>query len=165
MSDEIAILKKTSLFVGLIVVGLGTLIGLGMIKSDGFIAAGTGHIRSLAQLAYFGRAPASVAAVRPIVSEVKLSCLKPKSVVCANCAQRVRLLGHACGPAARPWSVENIVNESNRFHATVFPLDNGQFTTDYMDLQPGANHLTVSMKDSRGRTHLKNFILIRGFAN
>ncbi len=43
-----------------------------------------------------------------------------------------------------------IVNKSNGFTASVFPIKELQFTTDFIDLKDGDNQLVITLKDPAG---------------
>jgi hypothetical protein len=60
----------------------------------------------------------------------------------------LRLLGTSCGQLGVEVSVQNI---SNGFTAEVIGLKDAKYTTDFIDLKEGENHLKITRKDSEGK--------------
>lgn len=53
-----------------------------------------------------------------------------------------------------------VKNRSNGFTATVFENEKG-FLTDFIDLKPGANDLSVEYTDQKGETQISSFTIFR----
>jgi hypothetical protein len=67
-------------------------------------------------------------------------------------ARQVRLKTSMCRGYQFDLDKSNIVNRANGFEATLFQLEKGGFSSDYINLVDGQNQIAVQLKDSKGRT-------------
>ncbi len=73
----------------------------------------------------------------------------------------VQLRLSRCGNFSKKKNSEMvIVNKTNGYTASVFNLTNGEMQTDLIQLQSGANEITIQYLQSNGETHLENISLV-----
>lgn len=65
-------------------------------------------------------------------------------------AKRVRLKASFCDGLAMSLNESSVVNRANGFEATLFNLESGGFTSDYISLAEGRNQLLFQLKNSKG---------------
>lgn len=100
-----------------------------------------------------GRSPASVAAT-PSKENIEIDCTDNQER--QSTASKIRLIGKLCGlmdpDDAKKLMKISIVNNANKFNATIFTEQNaGKFSTDYIPLNSGENpvHLEFSYRGGR----------------
>lgn len=106
-----------------------------------------------------GRGPASVykgaaALLETTQAEVIIDCAQ-KIMSSELRAKRVRFLGRNCGFNAT--SEVSLVNSSNGFSASFMVHSEQEFTTDYVDVNPGENHFLFSRKNQAGKVIEQSF--------
>lgn len=85
------------------------------------------------------------------VEIVTLDCLKDGvHVTMVSLAKQIRLKGRLCGGRNADLNKSSIVNRANGFAATLFNLENGNFTSDYISLEEGQNQIMFEMEDKAG---------------
>lgn len=85
------------------------------------------------------------------VSDFNVECDEAAESTFAETIQQVRLRGKTCSPSKKAkLTSTQIRNQTNGFIATVFTSDESKFTTDYINLKPGENHITIDMTFSDG---------------
>ncbi len=76
---------------------------------------------------------------------------------------QIRLLGELCQKHLKKDLLHSeVINLSNGFVATVFSGKSGQFTTDYISLEKGLNHIVVRNQLASGRFENHDYLLERG---
>lgn len=102
--------------------------------------------------------------------DLSLSCKGPQYASFTSGVTQVRLSGVLClndgVPVGGQRSVQDIEssdirNLSNGYSATVFHLERGGFTTDYISLKPGANRIRVAHTLKDGQTESREYIIKR----
>lgn len=73
-------------------------------------------------------------------------------------ASLVRLSGYGC---VKKGANMDIVNHTNGRIATVFPLEEDGFTTDYMDLSEGENEVSITTQEVDGPPKVTQVKIIR----
>lgn len=73
-------------------------------------------------------------------------------------ASLVRLSGYGC---IKKGANMDVVNHTNGRVATVFPLEEDGFTTDYMDLSVGENQVSITTQDADGQPKTTQVKIIR----
>lgn len=104
--------------------------------------------RQPASLITVREATGSRSAMRSVVSTLSLECIESlQNVEIKSQSRQLRLVGKSCVPTedTRPLS---ITNTSNGFVATVFQKPNQEFTTDYMYLKDGMNHIVIARQEA-----------------
>ncbi len=75
---------------------------------------------------------------------------------------QIRLLGQLCRDQfKKEFTNSEVVNLSNGFVATVFPGKLGHFTTDYISLEKGLNHIVVRNRLASGHIENRDYLLER----
>lgn len=87
-----------------------------------------------------------------------VACGPQEPVELAAAFSQARFQGPNCSADE---TVIGVTNQSNGMTATIFQLPNGQFTTDYLQLQPGENHIQVKRKTKDGEEHTKTLVVVR----
>lgn len=73
-------------------------------------------------------------------------------------ASLVRLSGRGC---VKKGASADVINHTNGRVATIFPLEEDGFTTDYMDLSVGENNVSITMKAEDGSQKVTAVKIIR----
>lgn len=151
--SEISILKKTSLLAGLLVAAFACVDVLTILEPPAFSQV----------TEVLGRGPASLPeefpqiAATEIATELNLDC-SSETETGLSFGSEVRIMGTNCaGPKSKP--VVSIVNLSNGFSATVFPLTGTAFTTDFISLNRGENRIEMSHVGTSGKKQTRSFVL------
>ena len=85
------------------------------------------------------------------VETVSLGCLRHNShIEMKSTAKQIRLKSELCGGKAAALDSSSIVNRANGFEATLYNLENGGFTSDYISLENGLNQLMFEINDNAG---------------
>jgi len=86
------------------------------------------------------------------VETLKLDCIRNGAhLELKSLAHQVRLLTDLCPGHRVDLEKSNIVNKANGFEATLFQLEKGGFSSDYINLVDGANEIVMQLTDSRGQ--------------
>jgi hypothetical protein len=160
-------------FTSLLVFGLGLWLWVSVSTPP------AGH-RDLASLASPSREPSSLktdgGAVDPVnfdtpkadahvetkVETFLLDCFHDGArVELKSVARQVRLKTGTCPGHKVNLDESNIVNHANGFEATLFQLEQGGFSSDYINLVDGQNQIVVQLTDSRGQRISANVIISR----
>lgn len=118
------------------------------------------------------RAPASLsmttqpvrASVRsaPTMAQLDLSCLKNSKESLVTLSKQVRLNGEDCenGTVKKDYAIKN---ETNGYSATVFSSKGRNFTTDYIELEPGENKIAFKLtsKDGEQKDYRVSIVRVR----
>jgi hypothetical protein len=73
----------------------------------------------------------------------------------------MRLKGKGC--LNENWKDLTVVNQTNGFTASVIFLKSNDFTTDFIDLKEGDNHLSIQGTDETGKAVTQKFVVKRRF--
>jgi len=96
--------------------------------------------------------PKADAKPEPKVETFALNCLYDGAKInLTSAARQVRLKTDLCGHRL-DLDKSNMVNRTNGFEATLFQLEKGGFSSDYIDLVEGQNQIVVQLADAKGRT-------------
>lgn len=97
----------------------------------------------------------------PKAVDLDLACDTSK-LVYDNSVAQIRLTGAPCSDAKAVFVSSEIRNEANGFSATVFHPTGSTFTTDYISLSPGLNHIRVLHQFVKGAREEREYIIERG---
>lgn len=87
------------------------------------------------------------------IETMALGCLKDGDHISKSSrARQVRLKTGLCFGQKPVLEKSNIVNRANGFEATLFQLEQGGFSSDYINLVDGENQIVMQLKDAKGRT-------------
>jgi hypothetical protein len=98
--------------------------------------------------------PRSPDAVTPEakIETIKLGCIKDGSQIqVKSLAKQLRLKGSLCNGGLPSLKESSVINRANGFVATLFSLNSGTFTSDYISLDEGTNHLMLSIDNDQGK--------------
>lgn len=95
-------------------------------------------------------------------AEIQLECNSGARSEWRNLAAQIRIRGVRCGQIKNDLAATVTVrNRSNGLEATVFSLPKAQFTTDYISLVPGENHLEITHTAGGGQATTQQVIAFR----
>jgi hypothetical protein len=107
-----------------------------------------------------GRGPASIVASMPGYANVDVRCENDGEH--GTSANKVRLAGELCGVQSlidgNELSSATVVNEANKFTATVFS-HGGSYSTDYIPLNSGKNPIRVEFVYRGGKKHSQDIVV------
>ncbi len=87
------------------------------------------------------------------IETLTLDCLKDgERLKKTSGARQVRLKTGLCLGQKAVLEKSNIFNRANGFEATLFQLEQGGFSSDYINLVDGENQIIMQVKDAKGRT-------------
>ncbi len=87
------------------------------------------------------------------VETLALECLHEGAhIKLQSVARQVRLKAGLCHGHHAELSKSNVVNRANGFEATLFNLESGGFSSDYIHLVDGDNQIVMQVQDDNGKT-------------
>ncbi|GIL16662.1 MAG: hypothetical protein BroJett040_04130 [Oligoflexia bacterium] len=112
-----------------------------------------------------GRSPASIELAENKYSQVEVS--DKVSTLTVDCESQmdeqevssalVRFTGKGCSQGKE----FQVVNQTNGFTASIVPLKNNQYTTDFIDLKEGVNQIEVVSHAEDGQPQKRSFVIHR----
>ena len=163
--SEILLLKRLSVGVLSITGALVVLVGGGVVLAalssppdfDLNLRASADTSRSPSSIPgvtpkFVGGTGAALAKLKPTVETLALGCLRNGfQLEHRSSAKQIRLKGSLCGGASAALNTSSIVNRANGFQATLFALDAGTFSSDYISLSAGPNKLLMEIENAQGQ--------------
>lgn len=121
-------------------------------------------------LTAMARAPASLVGMaltpefkaQPLLertSTLEFSCRIPASAQVTADTRQVRISGKICD--LDDVEATEVINLTNGFTATMFTPSPNQYTSDYIHLADGENHLRISMVKTNGERLTQDFAVLR----
>jgi hypothetical protein len=93
---------------------------------------------------------------------VALGCLKDgSSLELKSSALQLRIKGRICEGYRAELNKSSIVNRANGFEATLFNLESGHFSSDYIALVNGANKIVLEIEDGVGGRAITELTILR----
>ena len=145
MDSKEALLLSKVIFALVVALGFFTVLNITTYKSD-----------QQSYLANANRSPSSLIKISELendsliskatVSTLDLNCIKANHPVqLKSQSHQLRLIGRICNDNQDPQNSKIfITNTRNGYQATVFPLENQSFSTDYVFLEKGKNSIVIS---------------------
>lgn len=93
---------------------------------------------------------------KDIYLSLDLECIdaKGEDKTIVSGSSQIQLLGRYCGSSSNRIKISHskIINKSNGYEATTFPIEGSKFITDFIALLPGENQIEIEQKTSSGKT-------------
>jgi hypothetical protein len=87
------------------------------------------------------------------IETMALECLKDgQNVFKTTTARQLRLKMDLCHGRAANLEKSNVLNRSNGFEATLFQMEQGHVSSDYINLVDGENQIAMKFIDDKGRS-------------
>jgi hypothetical protein len=159
---DLQLLKKLGLGVLSFTGALVAILGFVLLASAFSSPPDELDLPAAAKSLHASRAPSSlVEAATPVYSAAKVSdhvetfamgCLKNGDrIEYQSSAKLVRFLWKACGSSRLALEASSLFNRANGFEATLFQLEKGLISSDYVSLVGGENMILMELENSAGQ--------------
>ena len=97
----------------------------------------------------------------PKFATISVDCQSRIAQTLQSVARLVRIKIKPCHGSMAQLEGSRVVNLANGNEGTLFQLDNGEITTDYIHLVRGQNQLKIRLKAANGHTYASDLTIVR----
>ncbi len=97
----------------------------------------------------------------PKFATISVNCQNQIAQTLQSVARLVRIKIKPCQGSVAQIDGSRVVNLANGNEGTLFQLENGEITTDYIHLVRGQNQLKIRLKSANGRTYASELTIVR----